>query len=225
MIVRLQLFLKLWLRSIYSLLIVLSIPVMAIVIYNSGTYTIADLTSIIYEKAAPIWFIFILQWFLAIEFDSKFYHQLITYPIVKWKFLIERLLFATLIFLGLLSVVTVILSYSYGNYFWKSFVFAIPLYMAMSGFVFFGTLIGKHSLGGLLMGIFFWMFYLFGGALLKDFNVILLVYGSVERFVSGESGFWASENRWILYNRSSYIGIGVLLMGAAMMTAHIKWRK
>ena len=131
-LIRLRLFLKLWFTSFYSILIMLLIPVAAYIIYHSGSYTIEDLSSIIYEEAAPIWFVLILQWCLSIDFDSKFYQQVMTYPIARWKFLMERLLFSLLIFIGLLSIVTLILSPFMGIFMWKGLLFTIPVYIAFA---------------------------------------------------------------------------------------------
>jgi len=68
-----------------------------------------------------------------------------------------------------------------------------------------------------MAGILFWMMILFGGALLRELNAILLIYGSVQRFVSGESGLLLVENRWIIYNRLFYIGLGVLCIVGAII--------
>ncbi|MBW8348262.1 hypothetical protein K0H71_02240 [Bacillus sp. IITD106] len=216
-LIRLRLFLKLWFTSLYSFMSILLIPIIGIIIYNSGMYTLDDLSSLIYEKTATIWFVFIIQWCFSIDLDSKFYNQLITYPVVKWKFLLERALFSVIIFLGLTSIVTIPLGFIYGTFLWQSFVFTIPVYLAIGGFVILGTIIGKHSLGGIVTGIFFWMMILFGGALLRELNAILLIYGSVERFVSGDTGFFLAENHWILVNRLFYIGLGVICMIGAIL--------
>ena len=104
-----------------------------------------------------------------------------------------------------------------GIFVWQGLAFTIPIYIAIAGFVVVGTVIANHSVGGLLAGILFWMFYEFGGLFLGDLNVILLKYGSVYTFVKGETGFFANENHWILYNRLFYMGIGVLLTGIAML--------
>ncbi len=215
--IRLKLILKLWFRSIYAIVTMLFIPIAAYIIYSSQSYTIEDLTSVIYERAAPLWLIFILQWCLSVDFDSKFYLQVMTYPFSRWKFTMERILFAAVIFIGLLSVVTLVLTPTMGVFVWKSLVFTVPVYMAIIGFVVAGTMIGAHSVGGLLAGILFWMCSEFGGIFLGDLNVILIKYGSVYTFVHGESGFFAIENHWILYNRLFYIGIGGLLTGLALL--------
>lgn len=214
---RLSLFIKLWFRSYYAILLMLLIPIVAITIYSQSTYTIEDLASIVFEEAAPIWFVLILQWCLSIDIDSKFHMQVMTYPIARWKFLMERLTFAAVIFIGLFSFVTGILSSFMGVFVWQSLLFTVPVYIAFAGFVVTGTVIGNHSVGGLLAGILFWMFYEFGGILLNNLNVILIRYGSVYTFVKGETGFLAAENHWILYNRLFYLGLGVLLTGLAII--------
>lgn len=216
-LVRLRLFIKLWFSSIYSLMTLLLVPIIGIIIYNSGTYEIDDLSSLIYEKTATIWFAFIIQWCFSIDLDSKFFNQLITYPVVKWKFLLEKALFSAIIFFGLTSIITIPLVFIYGKFLWQGFVFTIPVYLALGGFVILGTVIGNHSLGGLMAGILFWMMIQFGGALLRELNAILLIYGSVQRFVSGESGLLLVENRWIIYNRLFYIGLGVLCTVGAII--------
>ena len=215
-LVRLQLILKLWFTSLYSILIMLLIPIVALVIYNEGSYTVEDLASIVYEEVAPIWFILILQWCLSIDFDSKFHMQMMTYPIARWKILMERLLFSAVIFIGLLAVVTLALAPFMGNFAWQGLAFTIPVYITFAGLSVAGTVFGNHSVGGLLGGILFWMSYEFGGILLSNLNVILLKYGSVYTFVNGTTGFFAETNHWILYNRLFYTGIGVLLIGLAI---------
>ena len=216
-LIRLRLFIKLWFSSIYSLMTIILVPIIGIIIYNSGTYEIDDLSSLIYEKTATIWFVFIIQWCFSIDLDSKFFNQLITYPVVKWKFLLEKALFSAIIFFGLTSIITIPLVFIYGKFLWQGFVFTIPVYLALGGFVILGTMVGNHSLGGLIAGILFWMMILFGGALLRELNAILLIYGSVQRFVSGESGLLLVENRWIIYNRLFYIGLGVLCIVGAII--------
>lgn len=215
-LIRFRLFLKLWFTSLYAMLVMLLIPVAAYVIYSSGSYTIEELSSIVYEEAAPIWFVLILQWCLSIDFNSRFHMQVMTYPIARWKFLIERLLVSVVIFIGLLSVVTLILTPFNGSFVWQGLVFTIPVYTTFAGFLLAGTVFGNHSVGGLLAGLLFWMTFEFGGILLGDLNVILLKYGSVYTFVNGETGLFAVTNHWILYNRLFYMGIGVLLTGLAI---------
>ncbi len=215
-LIRLRLFLKLWFTSIYSFMTLLLIPIIGVINYNSGTYTVDALSSLIYEKTAPIWFVFILQWCFSIDVDSKFFNQLITFPVTKWSFLLERAAFSVIIFFGLTSTITIPLAIIFGKFLWQGFFFTIPVYIALGGLVILGTVIGNHTLGGLVAGIFFWMMILFGGALLRDYNAILLIYQSVQRFASGESGFFAVENHWIIFNRLSYIGLGVLFMVGAI---------
>lgn len=210
--IRLRLFLKLWFTSLYSLTIMVLIPIVGLVIYNQGSFSIEDLSSMIYEKAAPIWLVFILQWCFSIDFDSKFFRQLITYPVTRWGYLLERAFIALIIYFGLAVVVTLPLGIIVGNFLWKSLLFTIPVYLALGGFVILGTILAEHSLGGVMAGILFWMVILFGGPLLKDLNVILLVYQSVQPFVSGESAFFGAENHWILWNRLFYVGLAVLFI-------------
>lgn len=211
-LIRLRLFLKLWFTSFYSLTIMVLIPIVGLVIYNQGSFTVEALSSMIYEKAAPIWLVFILQWCFSIDLDSKFYNQLITYPVTRWGYLMERAFISLTIFFGLAIVVTLPLGFIVGNFLWKGLLFTIPIYLAIGGFVILGTMVGKHSLGGLMAGILFWMAILFGGPLLKDLNAILLPYSSVQPFVSGESTFLEVENHWILYNRLFYVGLAVLFI-------------
>lgn len=217
LLIRLRLILKLWFTSLYSILVMLLIPIAALVIYSQGSYTVEELASLVYEEAAPIWFILILQWCLSIDFDSKFYMQVMTYPIARLKFLMERLLFSAVIFIGLLAVVTLALTPFMGSFAWQGLAFTIPVYITLAGIVVAGTVFVNHSVGGLLVGIIFWMSYEFGGILLgNNLQVIMLRYGSVYTFVNGTTGFWDEMNHWILYNRLFYMGIGVLLTGLAM---------
>lgn len=220
--IRLRLFLKLWFTSPYSFMSILLIPVIGVIIYNSGMYTVGDLASLIYEKTAPIWFVFILQWCFSMDVNSKFLKQLMTFPITRWAFLVERAAFSTVIFFGLMSVITIPLAIMFGKIMWQGFIFTIPVYLALGGFVVLGTVIGNHSVGGLVTGIFFWMTILFGQVLLRDLNAILLIYQQVRLFVSGESGFFTVENHWLIFNRLFYVGLGVLCMAGATFKIYQK---
>ena len=215
--VRLSLFLKLWFTSLYAILIMLLIPITALVIYSQSSYTVENLASLVYEEVAPIWFILILQWCLSIDIDSKFHMQMMTYPIARWKFLMERLLFSAVIFIGLLSIVSLALTPFMESFAWQGLVFTVPVYITFAGIAVAGTIFANHSVGGLVGGILFWMFYDLGAILLgNDLQVIMLRYGSVYTFVNGTTGFFAATNHWILYNRLYYMGIGVLLIGLAI---------
>ena len=215
--VRLRLFLKLWFTSLYTILIMLLIPITAFVIYSQSSYTVENLASLVYEEVAPIWFILILQWCLSIDIDSKFHMQMMTYPIARWKFPLERLLFSAVIFIGLLSIVSLALTPFMGSFVWQGLVFTIPIYITFAGIAVVGTVFANHSVGGLVGGILFWMFYDIGAILLgNDLQVIMLGYGSVYTFVNGTTDFWNEMNHWILYNRLFYMGIGVLLAGLAI---------
>lgn len=220
--IRLRLFLKLWFSSLYSLMIMALIPIAGLIIYNSGTFPIEVLSSMIYEKGAPIWLVLILQWCFSIDLDLKFYHQLITYSVTRGGYLFERAAFGMIIFSGLAVLVTLSLGFITGSYLWKSLVFTLPIYLAFGGFVMLGTMLGKHSLGGLIAGILFWMIILFAGALLKELNAILLPYASVWSFVSGESVFGAAEHQWILLNRSFYAGLGLLFVAGSIFIINRK---
>ena len=215
--VRLGLFLKLWFTSLYTILIMLLIPITALVIYSQSSYTVEVLASLVYEEVAPIWFILILQWCLSIDIDSKFHMQMMTYPIARWKFLMERLLFSVVIFIGLLSVVALALTPFMGVFAWKGLVFVVPIYMTLAGIMLVGTVYANHSVGGLLGGVLFWMFYDLGAILLgNDLQVIMLRYGNVYALVNGTTVFWNEMNHWVLYNRLFYMGGGVLLTGLAI---------
>lgn len=209
--IRLHLYMKQWLRSLTMLLIFLSLPVSFIVFYQSGSFTVPELASFLYEKLVPVWFIFIVQWCLAIDIDSKFIHHLFTYPFARKFYLFERLLFAIIIFGSLLGVITGGFSIVYGSFMWKGLFFSLPIYISMVGFEFLGTVIARHTLGGMIAGLFFWSFYLLGGRFLKGGNAILLIYQDVERFLTGEYPFWSEINYWIIFNRIGYFAVGFSL--------------
>ena len=215
-LIRLRLFLKLWFTSAYSIVMMLLIPIAAYFISTLQSYTVNSLSSMIYEKAAIILFVFILQWCLSIDFDSNFYRQMITYPISRWKLIVEKYLFSLIIFLGLLSVVTMILTPFIGSFIWKALLFSIPVYFGVGGLVVLATVIGNHSLGGLFVGLIFWMVSLSNGEILLYLNPILMDFPNVYQLVDGQSGFFLDGNRWIIYNRLFYLGIGVLLAGLAV---------
>lgn len=216
-LIRLRLFLKLWFTSVYTIVMMLSVLIAVYFMYTTQFYTINSLSSMIYEKAAVVFFIFILQWCLSIDFDSNFYRQLLTYPIPRWKVIIERTLFSLFIFLGLLLAITIILTPFLGGFIWKALLFSMPFYIGMAGLVVVATVIGYHSLGGLFVGLLFWLVSLSNGEVLLYLNPVLLEFPNVYHFVDGTSGLFSVDNSWIIYNRLFYIGMGVLFMGLAIL--------
>ncbi|MBN6205299.1 hypothetical protein JYK21_02455, partial [Ralstonia pickettii] len=95
LILRCQLFFKKWVSSIYGIVLLTAIPITAMILYYDFYYEeIASLLSLIFELLAPVWLVLILQWYFSIEFDSGFFKQVVTYPITRFKFLLERFLFA-----------------------------------------------------------------------------------------------------------------------------------
>lgn len=90
--VRLALWLKLWIRSLPAGVMMALLPATAWFIYMALPYRHAMLSSLFYEKTALLLYVFILQWCFSVDFDSKFYGQLLTYPIARWKLVAERAL-------------------------------------------------------------------------------------------------------------------------------------
>ncbi|MBP1989707.1 hypothetical protein [Paenibacillus eucommiae] len=207
--IRLRLWFKLWFTSVHSIVLMLLIPLIVYFIYTIQSYKIAYLSSMIYEKAATLIYVFILQWCFSLDFDSKFYGQLITYPISRWKLVVERLLLASLIFISFMCIVTMLLTPLIGSFIWKGLLFSIPVYIGLAGIVILAVIIGNHSLGGLFAGLVFWMISLNGDALLY-LNPALLQFSGVYESLSGTSGLFANDAHWILYNRLFYMSLGVL---------------
>lgn len=193
--IRLKLWLKLWFTSLHAIVVMLLIPVAVYFIYMFESYRIASFTSIVYEKAATLLYVFIIQWCFSIDFDSKFYEQLITYPISRWKIIVERLLLSSLIFLGLLGIMTIVLTPFGGSMVWKGLLFSIPVYIGLGGLAVLATIIGSHSLGGLFAGLFFWILAL---------NV-------------GQLSLFLKDNQLMLYNRFLYFSLGGVLSWLAIM--------
>lgn len=216
-LIRFRLFLKLWFTSVYTIVMMLFVLIAGYFMYTTQFYTVNSLTSMIYEKVAVVFFVFILQWCLSIDFDSKFYGQLTTYSISRWQIIIERTLFALFIFLGLLVVITIILTPFVGSFIWKAWLFSMPFYIGIAGLVVVATVIGNHSLGGLFVGFIFWLVSLSNGELLLYLNPVVLEFPNVYHFVDGRSGVFSVDNHWIIYNRLFYLGMGVLLMGLAIL--------
>jgi hypothetical protein len=208
--IRLRLWLKLWFTSVHAIVVMPLFPLAVYFIYSSLSARIGSLTSMIYEQTATLIYVIILQWCFSIDFDSKFYGQLITYPIPRWKLIVERLLVSSLIFIGLLCFVTMLLTPLTGSFIWKGLLFSTPVYIGLGGIVVLATVIGNHSLGGLFAGFVFWMLSLNGGVLSLYVNPVLLEFPHVVEYVSGKSNLLLIDNHWILYNRLSYIGLGVL---------------
>ncbi|CAH1214471.1 hypothetical protein PAECIP111893_03803 [Paenibacillus plantiphilus] len=215
-IIRLRLWLKLWFTSLTAIILLLLFLAAAYVITLILPDRIDLLSSIFYERAALLLYVFILQWCFSIDFDSKFYRQLITYPFARWKLIIERVLLASLLLIGILSLITILLASIAGSSLWKGLLFTIPVYIGITGIVVVATVIGKHSLGGLFAGLVFWMVSL-QDSVLMYLSPALLNLPVVYNELSGTSGLISNQEDWIYYNRLFYFGLGMLLVVAAIL--------
>ncbi|GKU76415.1 hypothetical protein [Paenibacillus sp. L3-i20] len=209
--IRLKLWLKLWLTSASTIILMLLFPIVAYVSYTFLSHSIASFTSVFYEKAALLFFVFIVQWCFSIDFDSKCYVQLLTYPIARWKLVVERIVLSLLLFIGLLAAITIVLTLFAGGFVGKALLFSIPIYVGMAGIVVLATIIGRHSLGGLFAGLVIWILFLDGDALWHHASISLLHLPIVFEELSGGNGLFAPPNEWILYNRLFYMSLGVIL--------------
>ncbi|UVI30980.1 hypothetical protein [Paenibacillus spongiae] len=214
--IRLRLWLKLWFTSLPAIILMLLLPAAAYVIYVTLSYRPASFTSMFYEQAAMLVYVFILQWCFSIDFDSKFAGQLITYPIARWKLIAERVLLASLLFTGLLCLVTTGLTPFAGSLVWKALLFSIPVYMGAGGIVVLAVVIGRHSLGGLFAGLVVWIISLNHAASLQVYRPNLLELPGVHEYLNGNL-LAGSPDLWILYNRLCYIGLGLLLIVLAIL--------
>lgn len=214
--IRLRLWLKLWFTSLTAIIIMLLLLAAAYVITIILPDRIDLLTSIFYERAALLLYVFILQWCFSIDFDSKFYRQLITYPIARWKLIMERVLLASLLLIGILGLITILMASIAGSFLWKGLLFTIPVYIGVTGIVVLATVIGKHSLGGLFAGLVFWMVSL-QDSVLMYLSPALLNLPVVYNELSGTSRLISNQDDWIYYNRLFYFGLGMLLSVAAVL--------
>ncbi|WP_368654322.1 hypothetical protein AB4Y30_04640 [Ornithinibacillus sp. 4-3] len=219
LIFRCQLFFKKWLSSIYGIVLLVSIPMVAMILYYDFYYEETErLLSLIFELLAPVWLVLILQWYFSIEFDSGFFTQVVTYPIARYKFLLERFLFAYMLFFALLGAITWVLTPILGSIVWKALLYTLPLYFFYGAVMLIGLVISKRSLGALLGGIFLYLQSLIGAPLLgQAFQMIMLKYGSVIYFLEGETGYSFVDNDFYYYNRLIYIGIGIILVILALI--------
>lgn len=208
--IRLQLYTKRWLTSYYALTPVVLIFIVAMIVYNMVNYDIGDFLSLIYEKISPILLVLLLQWCFSIDMDSGFFGQVLTYPLTMRRYLLERIAIAFVIFTGYMSIVALVLTIVFGNIAWQGILFTLPLYLAIIGLVVLGTIIAKHSLGGLIVGIILWMIILFGAEFLQQLNPVLLIFQNIIEIISGETTIFASGNRLILLNRLFYIAVGLV---------------
>ncbi len=216
---RFRLFFKKWLGSIYGIVLLVAIPVTAMILYYDFYYEeIERLLSLIFELLAPVWLLLILQWYFSIEFDSGFFTQVVTYPIAKYKFLLERFLFAYMVFFALLGTITWVLTPMLGSIVWKALLYTLPLYFFYGAVMLIGLVISKRSLGALLSGIFLYLLSLIGAPLLgQAFQMIMLKYGSVIYFLEGVAGCSLADNAFYYYNRLMYIGFGTILFILALI--------
>lgn len=212
-------FFKKWLSSIYGLVLLAAIPIAVMILYHDFYYAeIERLLSLIFEQLAPIWLVLILQWYFSIEFDSGFFMQIVSYPITRYKFLLERFLFAYLLFFTLLGIITWMLTPMLGSIVWKALLYALPLYFFYGAVMLIGLVISKRSFGALLGGIFLYLLSLIGAPLLgQAFQMMMLKYGSVIYFLQGKAGYAFAANDFYYYNRLVYMGLGIILMVLALI--------
>ncbi|GGP10773.1 hypothetical protein [Oceanobacillus neutriphilus] len=219
MFFRCRLFFKKWVSSIYGIALLAAIPIAAIILYHDFYYEeTGKLLSLIFEQLAPIWLILILQRYFSIEFDSGFFTQVVTYPIARYKFLLERFLFACMLFFIMLGIIALVLTSIFGAIIWKAFLYTLPLYFFYSAVMLIGLVISKRSLGALLGGIFLFLLSFIGAPLLgQALQMIMLKYGSVIYFLEGKTGYAFADNDLYYYNRLMYMGFGIILFILALI--------
>lgn len=216
---RFVLFIKVLLQSTLGIILLCSLPIVSIVLYNEyGISNLALFVSMMYEHAAVIWLVLIFYGICMIEFDSIILKQNITYPVVRWKFAFERLIFSYIIFFIVLTIITIPFTILFGPIVCKAMLYSIPIYLFFGGVIFMSIIVVRHSLAGVLAGLFAYVFATLGAPLLgSDFQIVMLRYGSVSSFLSGEYGYAFTENSFYYFNRLPYIIIGVLLTFVSMI--------
>lgn len=176
-----------------------------------------DVISLLYETACVLFLIFYLQWSSKVDFDTKFLELIFTYPQKRWKVLLERFLFGGVLFSLTMLLLTVVYSFQMSLPIWKALLFVIPVYIACTGVVGLGTVLVKHSLGGLLLGFLFWMFFALARGLLGPFSGVILHFTSV-RYFAFHHELYSSDDIWILSNRLFF-----LLLALFLGTATLVW--
>ncbi|MCQ6561566.1 hypothetical protein [Paenibacillus mendelii] len=219
--IRLRLWLKLWFTSWPAVILMLLLPAAAYVSYMIFSNRLASFASMFYEQAALLVYVFIVQWCFSIDFDSKFARQLMTYPIARWRLIAERVLLASLLFAGLLCLVTVGLTPFAGSMVWKVLIFTFPVYIGVGGIVVLAVVIGRHSLGGLFAGLVVWIISLNNAAPLQAYRPNLLELPSVYDYLNGNL-LTGSPDPWMIYNRLCYTGLGLLLIVLAILQLNRK---
>ncbi|MBE1556113.1 hypothetical protein [Sporosarcina limicola] len=213
---RMRIWLKLWLTTVHSISIMLLVPISIYLVFTIEAGDIRSFSSLVYEQATVIWFVFVLQWSFSIDFNSNFHVQLITYRLSRVHIILERLLFSYFIFYSTLILLTIVFKIWGFNFSWYSLVFTIPVHASIGGVVLFGTVMGNHSLGGLFGGLISGLFLIVGGELLGNLNPILLKFQNVYKYVV-ETGMAETNSGWITTNRFFYLLLGVLLIVLALV--------
>lgn len=210
---RFILFTKVLLQSIFGIVLLCSLPVVSIVLYHEyGMYNIESFLSMMYEHAAVIWLVLIFYGISMIEFDSIILKQNITYPFARWKFAFERLIFSYIVFFIVMAIITIPFTLLFGSMVFKAMLYSIPIYLFFGGVIFISIIVVGHSLAGVLAGLFAYVFATLGAPLLgPDYQIVMLRYGSVSHFLSGEYGYAFAENSFYYVNRMPYIIMGIVL--------------
>ncbi|MFD2168597.1 hypothetical protein [Tumebacillus lipolyticus] len=176
-----------------------------------------DAISLLYETVGVLFLICYMQWSSKVDFDSKFLELIFTYPQWRWKVLLERFLFGWVLFSLTMCLLSVAYSFQMSLPIWKELLFVMPVYLACTGVVGLGTVLVKHSLGGLLLGLMFWLFFALARGLLGPFSGVILHFTGV-RYFAFHHELASSSDTWILYNRLFF-----LLLALLLGTATIVW--
>jgi hypothetical protein len=206
---RYRLLFRLWLRSPATYGLLIAVAFCTWVACRTSHHP-NDIVSTIYESMAVLWLVICLQWTLSVDFDSKHVENVFTYPIKRWRWLWERLLFGSLLFSGILVVVTACLTPTLSVYIWKSLLFVSPVYLATVAVVGFGTVAARHSLGGMLLGLLYGVLFCMLRGLLGVYSGVILHFDSVSHFaVTGV--LLHPHDGWIVGNRLFFLGLFAML--------------
>ncbi|ASS75298.1 hypothetical protein CIG75_10060 [Tumebacillus algifaecis] len=214
LLTRYALLLRLWIRSwfAYGILVLVLLAANVVSLYIGS---VSDTVSLLYETVGVLLLIFFLTWPLMIDFDSSYVELIFTYPMRRLAFLIERLLFGWLFFSGIMVVLSMWFAHALSEQVFKALLFTMPLYLICTAVVGLGTVLMRHSLGGLLAGLCFWMLFAVIKGLMGAYSGVILHFNSVSYFAF----HWKlhdADDVWIIHNRLVFAGLAVLLSAVMM---------
>lgn len=177
----------------------------------------------IYEQAGMLIFALAMVSAFSLDVDSRFMNHLRTYPVRRWMLLFERACIGYMT--GSFCLVVLAMAFLpeiHVMFHLRYLLFMLPIYWSFGAIAVLGTLIVRHTIGGILVALVMWAIAM--GRTMGELSPVILHFTGVDLTVS----YWGVDPQvgfemWLIRNRLFFSGLGLLIwLGSWIIFTHWK---